>query len=231
MNVLVVEDDRVLGDYICATLAAAGNVVSLFHQLSPVIEKKAYVMNDVVVLDLMLGNESGKDLVKEIRGEGFLVPILILSGVSDVFEKVELLNLGADDYLVKPFARVELVARVEALYRRSLEIPKEGMQSFGDLVIYWDQGSVVWRGRMLKLTANELKFLRILLLNRGHVVRSEDIVRKVWNVGPGYHSNVLQSLVKRLRRRLEDESGYRLIHNVHGTGYFIKVGDGENYFR
>ncbi len=223
MNVLVVEDDRVLGDYICATLAAAGNVVSLFHQLSPVIEKKAYVMNDVVVLDLMLGNESGKDLVKEIRGEGFLVPILILSGVSDVFEKVELLNLGADDYLVKPFARVELVARVEALYRRSLEIPKEGMQSFGDLVIYWDQGSVVWRGRMLKLTANELKFLRILLLNRGHVVRSEDIVRKVWNVGPGYHSNVLQSLVKRLRRRLEDESGYRLIHNVHGTGYFIKV--------
>ncbi len=223
MNVLVVEDDRVLGDYICATLAAAGNVVSLFHQLSPVIEKKAYVMNDVVVLDLMLGNESGKDLVKEIRGEGFSVPILILSGVSDVFEKVELLNLGADDYLVKPFARVELVARVEALYRRSLEIPKEGMQSFGDLVIYWDQGSVVWRGRMLKLTANELKFLRILLLNRGHVVRSEDIVRKVWNVGPGYHSNVLQSLVKRLRRRLEDDSGYRLIHNVHGTGYFIKV--------
>ncbi len=223
MNVLVVEDDRVLGDYICATLAAAGNVVSLFHQLSPVIEKKAYVMNDVVVLDLMLGNDRGKDLVKEIRGEGFSVPILILSGVSDVFEKVELLNLGADDYLVKPFARVELVARVEALYRRSLEIPKEGMQSFGDLVIYWDQGSVVWRGRMLKLTANELKFLRILLLNRGHVVRSEDIVRKVWNVGPGYHSNVLQSLVKRLRRRLEDDSGYRLIHNVHGTGYFIKV--------
>lgn len=223
MNILVVEDDRVLGDYICAALSTAGNVVMLFHELSPVIEKQAYVMNDVVVLDLMLANESGKTLVREIREQGFTIPILILSGVSDVFEKVELLELGADDYLVKPFARAELVARCEALYRRSLELPKEGTQAFGDLVIYWDASMVARGGKVVTLTANELKFLRLLLLNNGHTVRSEDILRKVWNVGPGYHSNVLQSLVKRLRRRLDEGFERKLIHNVHGVGYFIKV--------
>lgn len=223
MNILVVEDDRQLGDYICASLAEKGNVVSLFYELQPVIEKKAYLMTDVVVLDLMLGEESGKDLVDLIRAESVPVPILILSGVADIEAKVDLLGTGADDYLVKPFARSELVARVEALYRRSLDVPKEGVQHFGDLVIYWDESKVVREGALVKLTTNELKFLRILLLNNGRTVRSEDILRKVWGFGPGYHSNVLQSLVKRLRRRLDKGFDSPLIENVHGVGYMIKA--------
>lgn len=223
MNILVVEDDKVMAGFIAETLRDCGNKVTVVHEVSPVLAGRLDQLHDILILDLVVGSERGEDLLLGLRRLGCNMPILILSGISAVDRRIDLLKQGADDYLLKPFDRGELVARVNALYRRFLDIPNESCQHFTEASFYWDESKVLRGGQMISLTNKEQQFLRLLVLNRGKVVTTEAILKKVWNTSSAYQSNVVPSLVKRLRQKLDGDFADKLLQNIHGVGYLIDL--------
>jgi two-component system copper resistance phosphate regulon response regulator CusR len=172
----------------------------------------------VIILDIMLPGGSGFDLCRLIRGEGVKTPILMLTARDAIDDRVDGLEAGADDYLVKPFAYRELVARVEALSRRQPELTPERI-GIEDLEVELKTRRVVRAGRRIVLTAKEFDLLECFVRHRGQVVDRATITGHVWDENHDPFTNALEVLVRRLRAKIDDDFEPKLIQTVRGAGY------------
>jgi len=174
-----------------------------------------------VILDLMLPNRDGMDVLRGLRAEGFSKPVLILTARDEVEARVEGLDSGADDYLVKPFAFVELLARVRALIRRDV-LSRELCFQADDLEMNLIARSVVRGGETIDLTRREFELLEFLLRNKNSPVTREMIAREVWKEGTGTLTNTIDVYITLLRKKIERPDRPALIHTVRGVGYVLK---------
>jgi len=225
--ILLVEDDPNIVDLVRANLMARGFtvVVSRTGQGIPALVRESGA--DVVLLDLMLPGADGFDLCRDVRAES-LVGIIVVSARRGEQDKVRALNLGADDYLTKPFGVDELLARITALLRRSRSAPAASAGRplvFGNVTIDLDAQLVAKNGERVHLTPTEFALLRELALATGGLLSHATLLRKVW--GPGYETETeyTRVYVRRLRAKLEDEAGPPLIVTEPRAGYRMPAGD------
>jgi two-component system KDP operon response regulator KdpE len=220
-RVLVVEDDRNIVDLVQANLLVRGFDVVVSRTGEDAVELVDSVQPDLVLLDLMLPRVDGFDLCREIRGDSS-VGIIVVSARRGEQDKVRALNLGADDYLTKPFGIDELLARISALLRRSRPEPVASAAPplrFGDVTIDLDAHLVTKRGEPVNLTPTEFALLQELALAPGKLIPHAALLRKVW--GPGYETSTeyTRVYVRRLRAKLEDPDGPPLITTEPRAGY------------
>ena len=221
MRVLVVEDDRKTAAFIGRALADAGFGAATLDNGDEALEAITAVPHDVVVLDIMLPGRDGLSVVRQARKRGVKTPILLLSARGAVDERVEGLDAGADDYLAKPFALEELIARVRALARRSEDSPANKLR-VGDLVLD-TVARTARRGDLeIILTAKEFRLLEMLMRAPGRVQGRMAILAKVWEYGFDPGSNVVDVYVRRLRSKVDDGFATKLLHTVRGVGYALR---------
>lgn len=220
MNILYVEDERRVADFVARGLTAEGHRVTQAGDGETGLELARGGAFDVVVLDVMLPGMSGRDVCTALRHAGNTVPVLMLTALDSVDDRVEALRLGADDYLGKPFAFDELLARLEALQRRATNWRAgDGRRlRVGALAFDRDTMEVSAAGRRLALTAKELAILELLLRRPGHVLSRERVLSSVWGTNEDPLTNVVDVYVGRLRKKLGDDSGV-VIETVRSHGY------------
>ena len=218
MRVLLVEDDRSLADIIVAGMREHNLTALVATSAREGRERAELGHYDVIVLDVMLPDGSGFDLCAWIRGRGITTPILMLTARDAVDDRVKGLEAGADDYLIKPFAFRELIARIRALARRRPAIAATEHQ-VADLYVDLASRVVTRKGAMIRLTAKEFSLLEFFVLNTGAVVDRAAITAHVWDENHDPFTNVLEVLVRRLRRKIDDDFEPRLIQTIRGAGY------------
>ena len=222
MRILLVDDDEELSDLILAGFREQGIDVSLAANYSDGASRAVLGTFDVIVLDVMLPGGTGFDLCRHIRSRGVATPILMLTARDTVDDRVSGLDVGADDYLTKPFAFRELVARVKALSRRrSALLPKQ--VTVGDLTIDLESRRVQRGGKAIELTAKEFALLEFLALHVDQVLGRAAISAHVWDENHDPFTNVLEVLVKRLRRKIDDDFEQKLVHTIRGAGYRLGI--------
>ena len=222
MKVLVVEDDRSVGQYVKRGLEEQRIQADLVTDGMEALERASQAEYDVVVLDLRLPSLSGQEILRTLRDRGIDTPILVLTAQDAVESKVQALRTGADDYVTKPFAFEELLARVEALYRRPRDIALPVLK-VEDLEIDTGKHEVRRSGTVLDLTPKEYLVLEYLARNAGRVMTRTLITEYAW----GYHfdpgTNVVDVVINRLRKKVDRSFDTKLIHTVRGVGYVLKV--------
>src|SRR3954468_20875875 len=218
MKVLLVEDDPGLASVVRTGFAEQGIQVVPVSNYSDAEIKAALGSFDVIILDVMLPGGSGFDLCRQLRLKGIGTPILMLTARDTVDDRVTGLEVGADDYLPKPFAFRELLARVRALGRRRGAPLPETMR-VADLEVDLDAQRVRRAGNKIELTAKEFSLLEFFVLHPGQVVDRAAITAHVWDENHDPFTNVLEVLVRRLRRKIDDEYQVKLIQTVRGAGY------------
>ncbi|MDH6167381.1 DNA-binding response OmpR family regulator [Variovorax boronicumulans] len=227
MNILVVEDDARVADFLLRGLGAEGYRVQL-ARTGP--EGLALARNSdlsLLLLDLMLPGLSGLELCQTLRAEGHQVPVLMLTALSNTQDKVSGLRLGADDYLTKPFAFEELLARIEALLRRGRELrPRASTLQVADLVLDRERMEVTRAGKLVALTAKELAFLELLMTAPGRVYSRERILSNVWGTNEDPLTNIVDVYVRRLRGKIDDGHPVALLKTVRGLGYRLDAAPG-----
>lgn len=226
MRLLLVEDERRLADRLARGLREEGYAVDLAASCQAARDRAADAPYDLVLLDLGLPDCSGIELLRAWRREGMEAPVLILTARDLVDEKVEGLNAGADDYLTKPFAFEEVLARVKALLRRRATPPRSVL-TFADLALDRDGRRAAKGGEPLELTPRELALLEYFMLHPGVVLSRGRIAEHVWDEAYEARSNTIDVILARLRRKIEDDG--RLIHSVPGVGYVLRVTEGEGH--
>jgi len=220
-RILVVEDQPKLADIVGKTLMEAGFTAELCHNGNEALTKLLAGGYNALVLDIMLPGRDGLDVLRQIRGRGDRIPVLFISGRDAVEHKVEGLNAGADDYLAKPFALAELLARIRALLRVR-EPSEDSMLRVADL---WLDATtrIARRGdRKIELTNREFKLLEYLMRAAGRICPRMMIVEAVWDSRSEPGSNVLDAYILKLRGKIEHEGEAKLLHNERGVGYMIK---------
>jgi two-component system, OmpR family, response regulator MprA len=222
MRLLVVDDDRALRDVLRRALSLAGYEVMLAETGASALADVAGVVPDAVVLDVGLPDIDGLEVCRLLRREGNRVPVLMLTARDAVSDRIDGLDAGADDYLVKPFDIDELKARLRALLRRAGgEGGTDGL-SFADLRLDPARHGVVVGEQFVELTRTEYQLLELLLLNPRRVLPHSLIYDRVWGYDFGPTSNALRVYVGYLRRKLEDAGARSLIHTVRGVGYALR---------
>lgn len=227
MRILVIEDEQKLGRALQEGLRADQYEVTLAHTGEEgfyLVQTEAF---DTVVLDVMLPGRNGFEILATMRQHGFKTPVLILTARDAIEDRVRGLDTGADDYLVKPFAFPELLARVRALCRRGTPETSPKLR-VADLEVDVVGRSVTRGGQTLDLTAREFELLEYLLRHRGHVVSREMLTRDVWKEA-GRHSpldNVIDVHVARLRRKIDERFEQKLVQTVRGVGFVVRDGQG-----
>ena len=226
MRVLVVEDERKLAEVIASALRAEHyDVVVAATGEEGFFQANAEVF-DLLVLDVMLPGRSGLEILRALRGRRIETPVLILTARDGVDDRVLGLDLGADDYLVKPFALPELLARIRALFRRGR--PSEALRlKAADLELDLVTRRAVRGNRLLELTAREYELLEYLLRHQGHLVSREMLAHDVWKEPRRATplDNVIDVQMTRLRKKVDVEAGERLIHTVRGVGFVLREGE------
>jgi two-component system response regulator MprA len=223
MNVLVVDDDYAIRESLDRSLRANGYDVAVANDGTEALRAIDGAPFDVVVLDVLMPRRNGIDVCRTLRAAGNRVPILILTARDTVSDRVAGLEAGADDYLVKPFALEELIARLRALVRRTTADVSELVLKFEDLSL--DRRSLeVQRGtRKIELPRMQLLLLELFLLNPRQVLPRALVYERVWGYDFGGTSNALDVHLSQLRRRLEESGEPRLIHTVRGMGYILRT--------
>lgn len=221
MLVLVADDDRAVREALERALQLNGFDVALAADGNEALTVTGDRTPDALILDVMMPGYDGLDVTRRLRREGNRVPILLLTARDAVGDRVEGLDAGADDYLPKPFALEELLARLRALLRRADAAPAEVLR-FADLT--FDVGSMEARrsGRRFELTTTEAHLLELFMRNPRQVLPRSLIYERVWGYDFSHTSNALDVYVGYLRRKTESESDSRLIHTVRGTGYVLR---------
>ncbi|HEX9774545.1 MAG TPA: response regulator transcription factor [Actinomycetota bacterium] len=222
MHILVIEDDPALRTALERALKLEGYAVTLAADGRRGLESMRDVAPDLIVLDLGLPDMDGLGISRSLRAAGDRTPILMLTARAAVSERVEGLDAGADDYVVKPFAIDELFARVRALLRRNQPDEHDGAVSFGGLTLD-PRTRIVTRGdRTIELTRTEFSLLELFLRNPGTVLTRDVIFDRVWGYDFGPTSNSLDVYIGYLRRKTEERGEPRLIHTVRGVGYVLR---------
>ena len=222
MKILIVEDEQKTGDYLKQGLSEAGFVTDLARDGVDGLHLALTDDYDLLVLDVMLPKLDGWQVLREIRQKGKHLPVLFLTARDQVEDRVKGLEFGADDYLVKPFAFSELLARVRALLRRGRSNEPELFQ-IADLELDLLRRRVVRGGKRIDLTAKEFALLELLLRRQGEVLPRSLIASQVWDMNFDSDTNVIEVAVRRLRAKIDDEFELKLIHTVRGMGYVLEI--------
>lgn len=218
MRLLIVEDDRELGQILTDGFRDLHIEVCIAATFEEGLRRAMLGNWAVIVLDVMLPGGDGFELCRKLRSKGNTTPIIMLTARGGVEDRVHGLESGADDYLAKPFAFRELVARVRALSRRQPAI-KEERKLLGDFEMDFRSREVKRGGQPIILTAKEWELLALLVENEGSIVTRPQITERVWDENHDPFTNVLEVLVRRLRRKIDEGFEPRLIHTIRGAGY------------
>ena len=221
MRVLLIEDEMKTVAFLARGLGEAGYAVETATDGQAGLEIAVRERFDLMIVDVMLPGKDGWTIVEELRGMSDRTPILLLTARDSVRDRVKGLELGADDYLVKPFAFLELMARVRSLLRRSPEQQGEQLR-IGDLEIDTRRNKAARSGIALNLTPKEFLFLSHLARSKGEAVSRRDLVKHVWDLGFEPDTNVVDVVVRRLRAKVDDPFKTKLVHTIRGVGYAIK---------
>lgn len=223
MRVLVIEDDRETLEFIVHGLTESGHVADRADNGKDGLFLALEELYDVIVVDRMLPGLDGLNVIQTLRAEGKTIPILILSALGDVDDRVEGLRKGGDDYLVKPFAFSELLARLEGLARRRESESPESTLRVGDLELDLLARKVSRAGQPIMLQPREFRLLEHLMRHAGQVVTRTMLLEKVWDYNFDPQTNVIDVHVSRLRSKIDKGFDHPLIHTVRGVGYVLRV--------
>jgi len=220
----MVEDDATIADFVAKGLTEAGYAVDVAADGERGVELATSGRYDAAIVDLMLPRLDGLTLIDRVRGRGIRTPVLILSARRSVDDRVKGLQAGGDDYLTKPFAFAELLARLQALIRRSTGQIEPTRLSLGDLSLELLSRRAERGGHAIELRPREFSLLEYLMRNQGRVLTKTMILSHVWgyNFDPG--TNVVDVLVSRLREKIDRDYEPKLLHTVRGVGYVLKAG-------
>jgi two-component system, OmpR family, response regulator MprA len=222
MKILVVDDERAVRESLRRALELQGYEVELASDGAEALARLAADgQPDAVVLDILMPGVDGLEVCRQIRRRGNSVPVLMLTARDAVGDRVEGLDAGADDYLVKPFALEELLARVRALLRRAVPAA-DGVLHFADLELDTGTREVRRGGHTIELTRTEFNLLELFMLNPRQVLTRSIIFERVWGYDFGFSSNSLDVYIGYLRRKTEAGGKQRLIHTVRGVGYALR---------
>ena len=223
MKILVVEDELKTGDYLRQGLMEAGFIVDLLRNGEDGLHAALSEAYDLAILDVMLPGMDGWSVLKGIRNSGRELPVLFLTARDEVDDRVRGLELGADDYLVKPFAFAELLARVRTLLRRGAKGKEAETLRAADLDLDLMRRRVTRAGKRIDLTAKEFALLELLLRRQGEVLPRSRIASQVWDMNFDSDTTVIEVAVKRLRAKVDDGFEPKLIRTVRGMGYVLEV--------
>jgi two-component system, OmpR family, response regulator len=223
MRVLVVEDDKKIASFVARGLKEAGHAVDTAERGDDALHLGLNNHYDVAIVDLMLPGLDGLSLIERWRAKKVKTPVIILSAKRSVDDRVKGLQVGGDDYLTKPFAFSELLARVQALVRRSSQTVEPSTLTYADLTLDLLSREVTRRGRKIELQAREFALLEYLLRNAGRVVSKTMILEHVWDYHFDPKTNVIDVLVSRLRGKIDRDFDRKLIHTMRGFGYVLKL--------
>ncbi|ADM69258.1 MULTISPECIES: response regulator transcription factor [Paenibacillus] len=223
-TILIIDDDEKIVSMLRRGLAFEGYEVLTAANGAEGLNKMLTAEPDVVVLDVMMPQVDGFEVCRRMREGGSTVPVLMLTAKDEVENRVKGLDLGADDYLVKPFALEELLARVRALLRRKTEQQDNNGNrlTFEDLQLDNESREVVRGGKRLELTAKEFELLHLFMQNPKRVLSRDLIMDKIWGYDYSGESNVLEVYIAMLRQKTEQDGGKRLIRTIRGAGYILR---------
>jgi two-component system, OmpR family, response regulator len=222
-RILVIEDDAETAEHIVDFLRMRGYQVDLAVNGNDGLRLGRSAAYAVMIIDRMLPGVDGIAIIQKLREMAVVTPAMIVSALGEVDDRVRGLRAGGDDYLVKPFAFSELLARVEALARRSATVVKETVLRVGDLELDLVSRTVNRSGRCIKLLPREFKVLEYLVRNEGHVVPRTMLLEKVWDLHFDPTTNIIDVYVGRVRRKVDDEQAYPLIHTIRGVGFCVRA--------
>lgn len=227
MKILIVEDEAKTGEYLHQGLTEAGFVVDLARDGVDGLHMAEDQDYDLVILDVMLPGLNGWQVLQRLRERGQQMPAMFLTARDQVEDRVKGLELGADDYLVKPFSFAELLARVRTILRRGRSGTETTTLRVADLELDLLRRRVARAGRRIDLTAKEFGLLELLMRRHGEVLPRSLIASQVWDMNFDSDTNVIEVAVRRLRSKIDDGQAVKLIQTVRGMGYVLEVPEGR----
>jgi two-component system, OmpR family, response regulator len=223
MRILAVEDDREQAAWLAKGLRESGHIVDVAHDGEAGLELALAATHDIMIVDRMLPKLEGLEIIRKVREKGIKTPVLILSALSDVDERVKGLRAGGDDYLSKPYAFSELLARAEGLGRRKKDAPQQTKLRAVDLEVDLLTRTVTRSGRPISIQPREFKLLEYLMRNAGHIVTRTMLLENVWDYHFDPQTNVIDVHVSRLRSKIDKGFDEPLLQTVRGAGYMIRA--------
>ena len=223
MRILIMEDDKQVAAFMCRGLREAGHVSDAAHDGEDGLEMARDGQYDVLVVDRMMPRRDGLSVIETLRAEGMATPILILSALGEVDDRVDGLKSGADDYVVKPYAFAELLARVEVLARRRDPGAVQTQLTVGDLEMDLLARTVKRGGEDVLLQPREFRLLEFLMRHAGQVVTRTVLLEKVWDYHFDPQTNVIDVHISRLRSKIDKPFGSTMLHTVRGAGYRLQA--------
>jgi two-component system OmpR family response regulator len=222
-RILVVEDDPETAGQLVEQLTTSGYEVDLATNGTEALSRGAACDYAVITMDRMLPDIDGIAVMQQLRNDGVAAPVLIISALGEVDDRVRGLRAGGDDYLVKPFSFIELLARVEALGRRSDTVVKETILRVGDLAIDLVSRRASRGGKDIFLLPKEFQLLEYLVRNEGRIVSRAMLLQHVWDLHFDPSTNIIDVYVGRVRRKVDGQQDYPLIHTLRGVGYCLRA--------
>ena len=225
MRILVVEDEKKINDVIVKTLKKEKYGVDSCFDGEEALDYIFSVEYDIILLDIMLPKKDGFEVLKSMRKKGIKTPVLFLTARDQIEDRVRGLDLGADDYLVKPFAFEELLARIRVLLRKNSGSGEDtgNVLKIADLTVDCNKHEVFRDDVLIKLSAKEFSILEYMMRNKGRVVSKEKIEEHVWDFDYEGGSNIVEVYIKFLRKKVDNDFSPKLIHTIRRVGYILKV--------
>lgn len=221
MRILVAEDEKDMNRIICKRLKEEGYSVDSCFDGVEVFDYLACAEYDAIVLDIMMPRMDGLQVLRKLRADNNQIPVLLLTAKDRVEDRVTGLDAGADDYLVKPFAVQELLARIRVMLRKPASV-KTTVYTLADLEVHTDTHQVIRANQELPLSAKEFSLLRYMIQNAGIVLSREKLEQHIWNYDFSGGSNVIDVYIRYLRKKIDDGFDKKLIHTIRGEGYVLR---------
>lgn len=221
MRILVAEDERDMNRLISKRLAAENYSVDSCYDGVQVMEYLECAEYDGIILDIMMPRMDGIQVLKKMRSQNCQIPVLLLTARDSIEDRVNGLDAGADDYLVKPFAFEELLARIRVMLRKPASV-KSNVYRAGDLEVHVDTCQVFRGGKEISLSGKEFSLLRYMIQNQGIILSREKLEQHIWNYDFSGGSNVIDVYIRYLRKKIGEGQEKKLIHTVRGAGYVLR---------
>ncbi len=217
---MIIEDDKSLLQYLTEFLSQENYAVKAITNETQTLDQIAKIMPDLVILDLMLPNIKGETICRDIKKDYPDLPIIILTGKTNLDDKIQVFDLGADDYMTKPFEPEELIRRIRARLKENKHV--KNIIKIKDLEINTENLSVTRNKKEIKLTAQEFKLLKTLAENAGRVLTRENLLSKIWPNSFDIETRVIDVYISYLRKKIDSDHKDKLIHSIRGFGYILK---------